>query len=69
MFGVNKCFGGSSWGVVLTFNEYDAANKACELLKVKSGGLYEVVNMNTYLIPNDESYIEQTIEALLKRWY
>ena len=59
MFGVKKCFGGSHWGVIATFEDYELTKKVCEALAKSKGGLYNPVNMNDFHIPNDKKYIEE----------
>lgn len=64
MFGVNKCFGGSAYGVILTFDDYKTANETCDKLRA-GGGDYKVINMNEIKTPSDEEYINEVIQRWL----
>lgn len=63
MFGVKKCFGGSSWGVIATFEDYELTKRVCQALAKSTGGLYEPVNMSNLHTPNDKNYIEEKFEV------
>lgn len=63
MFGINKCFGGSSNGVILTFDDFKTANETCDKLRA-GGGIYNVINMNVIHTPSDEEFINEVI----KKW-
>ena len=60
MFGINKCFGGGSWGIIKTVDSHKLAVKIVKALEVK-GGSYCVENMNEYKLPEDLDYINKVL--------
>ena len=56
MFGIMKCFGGSSWGVINTLDDHGLALKSITALE-KKGGMYRLVNMNDLKLPDNIPYI------------
>ncbi len=58
MFGINKCFGGSRWGVIQAVSSYSLALEVCEKLAEKHGGLYEPALLNA---TDDRAYLSMAL--------
>lgn len=61
MFGINKCFGGSEWGVIAVTEDYELAVDIVKELK-KDGGMYNVKNM---FVVNSRRYFEDEFKIKL----
>lgn len=61
MFGVYKCFGGSSWGHIMIVSDFKLAEDICVKLKEK-GGLYKVKPVQVF---SDTNYICKELDIIL----
>lgn len=59
MFGIDKCFGGSRWGVIAITDDYSLALLAVEKLKEK-GGMYDIKVMN---IISDSVFLQKYLDV------